>query len=71
MQTEAEFTWEMVFQFAIGALRGLSCLHNWKPQILHRNLTSSNILIADDGSAKITYLLNAEMFSVRILAISY
>lgn len=32
---------------------GMAYLHGLKPQIIHRDLTSQNILIANDGTAKI------------------
>ncbi|KAH3757201.1 serine/threonineprotein kinase [Pelomyxa schiedti] len=53
MKSDTAFTWENVFMYACDTLRGLSCLHSWVPQLLHRDLKSSNILIADNGSAKL------------------
>ncbi|KAH3758060.1 serine/threonineprotein kinase [Pelomyxa schiedti] len=53
MKSDASFTWEHVFQYAADTLRGLLCLHSWVPQLLHRDLKSSNVLLADNGAAKL------------------
>lgn len=34
-------------------VRGLHSLHNWKPQIVHRDLKSRNILVTDDWQIKL------------------
>jgi len=34
-------------------VRAVNTLHNWKPQIVHRDLKSQNILVADNGSLKL------------------
>ena len=37
--------WSRVLFLAIGAIKGINCLHNWKPQILHRDLKSLNLVV--------------------------
>jgi serine/threonine protein kinase len=45
--------WSMVFKLAIGALRGINTLHTWKPQIVHRDLKSLNLLVDDAWNVKV------------------
>lgn len=45
--------WANVIKVSISTLRGLDSLHKWKPQILHRDLKSRNILVEDDWTAKL------------------
>eukprot|EP00727_Mastigamoeba_balamuthi_P010571 m51a1_g6136 putative ankyrin repeat-containing protein (1719) ;mRNA; f:243843-250315 len=54
MQTDVAFPWDMVLRFAQEATRGLSYLHNWRPQIVHRDFKSHNLLISDSWQIKIT-----------------
>lgn len=37
--------WQTVFKIAIEATKGILCLHSWKPQIVHRDLKSLNLLV--------------------------
>eukprot|EP01105_Mastigella_eilhardi_P019951 TRINITY_DN4719_c0_g1_i2.p1 TRINITY_DN4719_c0_g1~~TRINITY_DN4719_c0_g1_i2.p1 ORF type:complete len:659 (-),score=136.80 TRINITY_DN4719_c0_g1_i2:417-2225(-) len=53
LKSEPRFTWTMALQFTIDTVRGLQCLHSWRPQVLHRDLKSHNILVADNGCAKL------------------
>lgn len=50
---ESNLTWGNVVKVCISTLRGLDSLHKWKPQILHRDLKSRNILVEDDWTAKL------------------
>jgi len=51
--SETVVTWASVVKVCCSILRGLESLHKWKPQILHRDFKSRNILIEDDWSAKL------------------
>ena len=42
---------------------GLTCLHNHKPQIIHRDLTANNILLDSGPRAKIADFGNSEILS--------
>jgi len=33
-----KFSWKRVIRFAIQIIKGLNCLHMWKPCIVHRDL---------------------------------
>ncbi len=37
--------WPKVIKIITDAVKGVSCLHNWKPQIVHRDLKSLNLLV--------------------------
>lgn len=50
---DSNLTWGNVVKVCISTLRGLDSLHKWKPQILHRDLKSRNILVEDDWTAKL------------------
>jgi serine/threonine protein kinase len=51
--SDTSLTWASVFKVCISTLKGLDSLHKWKPQIVHRDLKSRNILIEDDWAAKL------------------
>ena len=52
---DARFTWEARLRVAIGAARGLACLHeSVDPPIVHRDLKSENILMDNRGEARIS-----------------
>jgi serine/threonine protein kinase len=40
------FDWPKVLKIATEAVKGVSCLHSWKPQIVHRDLKSLNLLVS-------------------------
>lgn len=42
-----EIGWDRVFYFAKDMAEGISTLHNWTPQIMHRDLKSLNLLVFD------------------------
>ncbi|KAH9509460.1 Mitogen-activated protein kinase kinase kinase 5 [Bulinus truncatus] len=44
-------------------LEGVSYLHNFKPQILHRDIRSENILLKDDRNIKLTGFALSKMIS--------
>lgn len=50
---DSNLAWANVIKVSISTLRGLDSLHKWKPQILHRDLKSRNILVEDDWTAKL------------------
>jgi len=49
-----EVSWELRWGFARDAAIGMNYLHTRNPPILHRDLKSGNLLIAEDGRVKIT-----------------
>ena len=52
---DPKFTWEARLRVAIGAARGLACLHeSVDPPIVHRDLKSENILMDQHGEARIS-----------------
>jgi len=52
-RSDTNLTWATVIKVCISTLRGLDSLHKWKPQIVHRDLKSRNILVEDDWSTKL------------------
>lgn len=46
-------TWDLVLKICLQTMRGLDSLHNWRPQIVHRDLKSRNILVEDDWNTKL------------------
>ena len=49
-----KLSWNRVKVIALEAARGMAFLHGQKPILLHKNLTSSNVLINQHWSAKIS-----------------
>ncbi|XP_031373197.1 probable serine/threonine-protein kinase PBL3 [Punica granatum] len=47
-------SWEMRMKVAIGAARGLSCLHDSEQHVIFRDLKASNILLDTDYNAKLS-----------------
>jgi len=45
--------WEKVFVFAKDMVLGIQTLHNWKPQIVHRDLKSLNLLVTKKWQTKV------------------
>lgn len=45
LNSKEDITWKRVFKAAKDTIKGLSCLHNWKPQIVHRDMKSLNLLV--------------------------
>eukprot|EP01096_Ripella_sp_DP13-Kostka_P000042 TRINITY_DN1005_c0_g5_i1.p1 TRINITY_DN1005_c0_g5~~TRINITY_DN1005_c0_g5_i1.p1 ORF type:complete len:852 (-),score=339.53 TRINITY_DN1005_c0_g5_i1:414-2969(-) len=49
-----DITWARVLRAASDSIRGISCLHNWKPQIVHRDLKSLNLLVDQNWVVKVS-----------------
>jgi serine/threonine protein kinase len=49
-------TWQLFFRMAVGTARGIAHLHSLKPEILHRDLKSLNLLVTDDYNIKVRVL---------------
>eukprot|EP00339_Tiarina_fusa_P008981 CAMPEP_0117081440 /NCGR_PEP_ID=MMETSP0472-20121206/57397_1 /TAXON_ID=693140 ORGANISM="Tiarina fusus, Strain LIS" /NCGR_SAMPLE_ID=MMETSP0472 /ASSEMBLY_ACC=CAM_ASM_000603 /LENGTH=795 /DNA_ID=CAMNT_0004809365 /DNA_START=77 /DNA_END=2460 /DNA_ORIENTATION=- len=49
-----DITWSNVFKAAIDTIKGLLCLHNWKPQIVHRDMKSLNLLVDENWATKVS-----------------
>jgi serine/threonine protein kinase len=49
----AGITWKRALGIALDVAQGMSYLHGHKPPILHRDLKSLNILVADNWKAKV------------------
>jgi len=48
MNNEDELSWEKIFDMAYQVSCGLNSLHSWRPQIVHRDLKSKNILVENN-----------------------
>lgn len=48
------FGWERFLKIAIDATRGIVDLHNWNPQIVHRDIKSLNLLIDEYDKCKLS-----------------
>lgn len=49
-----EITWNRVFKAAQDTVRGLICLHYWKPVIVHRDMKSLNLLVDENWNVKVS-----------------
>lgn len=49
-----DITWSRVFRASLDAIKGLSCLHNWKPPIVHRDMKSLNLLVDSNWVCKVS-----------------
>jgi len=45
--------WDLFFRFAREVAQCINCLHSWKPQIVHRDLKSLNLLVDESGNVRI------------------
>ena len=52
-KTNQEFSRRQQCNMALGVANALNYLHTLKPQIIHRDIKSMNILLADNGELKI------------------
>eukprot|EP00011_Vannellida_sp_DIVA3-517-6-12_P004910 CAMPEP_0114614994 /NCGR_PEP_ID=MMETSP0168-20121206/5938_1 /TAXON_ID=95228 ORGANISM="Vannella sp., Strain DIVA3 517/6/12" /NCGR_SAMPLE_ID=MMETSP0168 /ASSEMBLY_ACC=CAM_ASM_000044 /LENGTH=825 /DNA_ID=CAMNT_0001826055 /DNA_START=387 /DNA_END=2864 /DNA_ORIENTATION=+ len=74
-----DITWDKVLKAAVDTTRGLACLHNWKPQIVHRDLKSLNLLVdanwavkvSDFGTSRFTSGENADLSTLGKLRGTY
>jgi len=48
-----EIGWDKTFRFAIETVKGIDCLHNWDPPIVHRDLKSLNLLVNEKWEVKV------------------
>jgi len=46
--------WDKFFKFALQMTRGIECLHNWTPQIVHRDFKSLNLLVNEGWDCKVS-----------------
>ncbi|EAL68440.1 ankyrin repeat-containing protein [Dictyostelium discoideum AX4] len=46
--------WDRFFQFTMQMTLGVQCLHNWTPQIVHRDFKSLNLLVNEDWECKVS-----------------
>ncbi|EGC39321.1 hypothetical protein DICPUDRAFT_16456, partial [Dictyostelium purpureum] len=51
---EYEIGWDRFFQFTMQMTLGVQCLHNWTPQIVHRDFKSLNLLVNEDWECKVS-----------------
>jgi len=51
--TAITVNWKGVLDWATQIVEGINCLHNWEPQIVHRDLKTLNLLLGDDWNIKI------------------
>eukprot|EP00698_Gefionella_okellyi_P003807 TRINITY_DN13538_c0_g1_i1.p1 TRINITY_DN13538_c0_g1~~TRINITY_DN13538_c0_g1_i1.p1 ORF type:complete len:363 (-),score=62.01 TRINITY_DN13538_c0_g1_i1:63-1151(-) len=54
LHSRAQVTWELIRRFAIDTALAMNYLHLCKPPIIHRDLKSANLLIADDWTVKLS-----------------
>jgi len=45
--------WEKFFKFSLQMTRGMECLHNWTPSIVHRDFKSLNLLVNEAWDCKV------------------
>ncbi|CAI7906911.1 unnamed protein product [Closterium sp. NIES-53] len=60
-------SWEKRLKIAVGSARGLRYLHSQRPQVLHRDVKSPNILITDSYVAKVADFGCAKLIKQTIL----
>eukprot|EP00026_Physarum_polycephalum_P002606 Phypoly_transcript_02613.p1 GENE.Phypoly_transcript_02613~~Phypoly_transcript_02613.p1 ORF type:complete len:724 (+),score=92.05 Phypoly_transcript_02613:248-2419(+) len=46
--------WDKFFRFSLQMTRGMECLHNWTPSIVHRDFKSLNLLINEAWDCKVS-----------------
>ena len=47
------FSWMRSLKIIEHALKGILCLHSWKPPLVHRDLKSMNLLVDDNWNVKV------------------
>mmetsp|Transcript_15621 Transcript_15621/g.44295 ORF Transcript_15621/g.44295 Transcript_15621/m.44295 type:complete len:1063 (+) Transcript_15621:197-3385(+) len=48
-----EIDWKLALKLCTDTVRGIWCLHSWKPQIVHRDLKSLNLLVDENFTVKV------------------
>lgn len=48
-----KISWKRVLSAAADAAEGVACLHGWRPEIVHRDLKSLNLLVARNWTVKV------------------
>jgi len=48
-----KFDWPLFHRVCADMMRGVACLHSWKPQIVHRDLKSLNLLLDEKWTVKV------------------
>eukprot|EP01089_Gocevia_fonbrunei_P021589 TRINITY_DN8443_c0_g1_i5.p1 TRINITY_DN8443_c0_g1~~TRINITY_DN8443_c0_g1_i5.p1 ORF type:complete len:450 (+),score=113.35 TRINITY_DN8443_c0_g1_i5:221-1570(+) len=76
LQLESEpLEWPRFFKLASGLVSGVSSLHNWRPQIIHREIRPQNLLLTDEWKIKFsdfgTYKFDANLADVPVDIVSY
>lgn len=46
--------WDKFFKFALQMTRGMECLHNWTPSIVHRDFKSLNLLVNEAWDCRVS-----------------
>merc|ERR1711871_1484218 len=49
-----DISWRRLFRGAIDTMKGLTCLHYWKPVIVHRDLKTLNLLVDENYLVKVS-----------------
>jgi len=49
----SHFGWDHFFRFGIRIATAISALHNWRPQIVHRDLKTPNILVDENENIRL------------------
>jgi serine/threonine protein kinase len=54
-----DITWHRVLRASIDTVKGLLCLHSWRPPIVHRDLKTLNLLVYNSfASVKVVACLS-------------
>eukprot|EP01094_Clydonella_sp_ATCC50884_P017540 TRINITY_DN306_c7_g1_i1.p1 TRINITY_DN306_c7_g1~~TRINITY_DN306_c7_g1_i1.p1 ORF type:complete len:836 (-),score=304.65 TRINITY_DN306_c7_g1_i1:349-2856(-) len=51
---QEDITWARVLRAAVDTMKGLTCLHYWKPVIVHRDLKTLNLLVDENYLVKVS-----------------
>ena len=55
--SHTEINWPRVIRFSIDIVRGVNCLHSWKPVVVHRDLKSLNLFVDSNFIVKVKNLV--------------
>jgi len=53
LKSNRKIDWDQCFKFINQTIRGINCLHEWKPTIVHRDLKSLNLLVDQGWTIKV------------------